>query len=372
VKIIFVIGTRPEAIKMAPLYLKMKQLPQFDIKLCVTAQHRQMMDHVIDFFGLVPDYDLDLMQKGQSLNQLSARIFEKFDAVLDAEQPDLVLVHGDTTTSSVAAWGTFNKGIQIGHVEAGLRTYDKLSPFPEELNRQITGKLADLHFAPTNGARDNLLSERVEDSSIAVTGNTIIDALFYGLSRIDQGFCSPDLELVKEIIDPEKKLVLVTGHRRENFGSGFLEICKAIRELAERKDVQVIYPVHLNPNVQDPVFSILSGLSNVSLISPVDYPAFIYLMRASYLILTDSGGVQEEAPSLGKPVILMRENTERPEALESGCIFLAGTSKDKILSYSNRLLDDDELYSQMALVQNPYGDGKAAEKISSFILEKFK
>ncbi|MCG2611269.1 UDP-N-acetylglucosamine 2-epimerase (non-hydrolyzing) [Flavobacterium sp. SM15] len=364
-KILLCFGTRPEAIKMAPLYHQLKK-SNFDIKVCVTAQHREMLDQVLDFFKIVPDYDLDLMQKNQTLNTLCSRILNGIDQVLTDSEPDYVLVHGDTTTSSMVALAAFNRGIKIGHVEAGLRTYNKFSPFPEEINRQLTGRLADVHFAPTKWAADNLRNERISDDQIFTTGNTVIDALRFGLDRIDKGYVCPDLQDVKSIITTNKKIVLITGHRRENFGTGFENLCQAVKEIATLEDVQIVYPVHLNPNVQEPVNRILGNVKNVHLIDPIDYPAFIYLMSNSYLVLTDSGGVQEEAPSLGKPVVVMRDNTERPEAVEAGTVVLVGTDKSKIVSTVSNLLLDNELYMKMSKAHNPYGDGKACQRICSF------
>jgi UDP-N-acetylglucosamine 2-epimerase (non-hydrolysing) len=365
-KTLIIFGTRPEAIKMAPLIIEMKK-NNFDICVCVTAQHRKMLDQVLEFFNIVPNYDLDLMQPDQSLNKLSSRILTAIDEVFLIENPDLILVHGDTTTSSLVALAAFHRGIKVGHVEAGLRTHNKFSPFPEEINRQITGRIADWHFAPTPLAAENLLKEKIDTQNIIVTGNTVIDALQLGLKRIDEGYVCSDLDLLKSIIDPAKKLIVITGHRRENFGDGFENLCLAIREIALNDDVQFIYPVHLNPNVQEPVNRILNNIHNVHLIQPIDYPAFIYLMSKSYLLITDSGGVQEEAPSLGKPVIVMRDNTERPEAVTAGTVILVGTNKEKIVNACNQLLNDHIMYSKMSTAHNPYGDGKASEKIAKFI-----
>jgi UDP-N-acetylglucosamine 2-epimerase (non-hydrolysing) len=365
-KLLFVFGTRPEAIKMAPVVIEMKK-NDFDISVCVTAQHRKMLDQVLDFFEIIPDYDLDLMQANQTLNQLSARILIAIDEVIVKDKPDLIFVHGDTTTSTIVALAAFHRGIKVGHVEAGLRTHNKLSPFPEEINRQITGRIADWHFAPTPLSAANLLNEKIDTDNIIITGNTVIDALQLGLKKIEDGFSCLDLELIKSIIDSSKKLIVITGHRRENFGDGFENLCLAIKEIALNDDVQIIYPVHLNPNVQEPVNRILNNIHNVHLIQPLDYPAFIYLMSKSYLLITDSGGVQEEAPSLGKPVIVMRDNTERPEAVSAGTVILVGTNKDKIVNACNQLLNDNVLFSKMSLAHNPYGDGKASKKIMKFI-----
>ena len=368
-RILLCFGTRPEAIKMAPLYHEL-QKTSFEVKVCVTAQHREMLDQVLDFFEIVPDYDLDLMQKGQSLNQLSTRILSSVDAVLHDFQPHLVLVHGDTTTSSMVALASFHKGIKVGHVEAGLRTYNKLSPFPEELNRQITGRIADYHFAPTSWAAENLIQEKVSENHIVVSGNTVIDALRLGITKLENGYTCSDLELVKKVFDATKKVILITGHRRENFGTGFENLCLAIREIATtRSDVQIVYPVHLNPNVQEPVQRILTGISNVYLIPPVAYPAFLYLMQQSYYILTDSGGVQEEAPSLGKPVLVLRDTTERPEALEAGTARLVGTTTASIVTACLQLFDEPSVYNTMSRAHNPYGDGTASERICTFIAQ---
>lgn len=364
-RILLCFGTRPEAIKMAPLYHELKQT-SFEVKVCVTAQHREMLDQVLDFFEIQPDYDLDLMQKNQTLNQLSSRILESVDKVLRDFQPNYVLVHGDTTTSSMVALASFHNGIKVGHVEAGLRTYNKLSPFPEEMNRQITGRLADLHFAPTQWSANNLIAEKIDSKNILITGNTVIDALKLGLEKIEKGYTCSDLELVKSIIDSNKKLILITGHRRENFGDGFENLCLAIKEIATHSKVQIIYPVHLNPNVQEPVNRILGDVQNVHLIAPVDYPAFIYMMSQCYLVLTDSGGVQEEAPSLGKPVVVMRENTERPEAVTAGTVVLVGTDKEKIVAACTDLLEDEKLYLKMSKAHNPYGEGTASIQIVDF------
>ena len=366
-KILLCFGTRPEAIKMAPLFHEL-QKTTFGVKVCVTAQHREMLDQVLDFFEIRPDFDLDLMQKGQSLNQLSARILSSIDMVLYDFQPNLVIVHGDTTTSSMVALAAFHKGIKVGHVEAGLRTYNKLSPFPEEINRQITCKIADYHFAPTSWASDNLLQEKVAKENIVVTGNTVIDALQLGISKLESGYTCSDLQMVKQVVNSTKKVILITGHRRENFGAGFENLCLAIRQIATTvPDVQIIYPVHLNPNVQEPVQRILSDISNVHLIPPVDYPSFLYLMQSAYFILTDSGGVQEEAPSLGKPVLVMRDTTERPEAIEAGTVELVGTNTATIVAACLRLLQDKNGYHVRSQAHNPYGDGKASERICTFI-----
>jgi len=367
-KILLCFGTRPEAIKMAPLYHELKKTT-FEIKVCVTAQHREMLYQVLDFFEILPDYDLNLMQPNQTLNGLSANILSKMDAVLNDVKPDLALVHGDTTTSTMVALAAFHKGIKVGHVEAGLRTYNKQSPFPEELNRQLTGRIADFHFAPTLKACQNLLAEGVNDSAIVITGNTVIDALFLSLRKIEEGYTLPLTVCLINKIDFSKKIILVTGHRRESFGEGFENICKAIIEIAKNKDVELIYPVHLNPNVQKTVFEMLSGVENIHLIEPLDYPSFVWLMRKSSLIISDSGGIQEEAPSFNIPVLVTRETTERDEGIESGFSFLVGTDTEKIVNVTNDLL---YLKRSLAPEPNPYGDGKASEKIVNYIKNNFK
>jgi UDP-N-acetylglucosamine 2-epimerase (non-hydrolysing) len=366
-KILFCFGTRPEAIKMAPLIIEIKKNSFFNIKICVTAQHRKMLDQVLAFFEIIPDYDLDLMHANQTLNALSANILNKIETVLDKETPDLVLVHGDTTTSTIVALAAFHKRIKVGHVEAGLRTYNKYSPYPEEINRQITSRISDYHFAPTTLAKQNLLSENVSEKKILITGNTVIDSLYLALNKIEKGYKCPDLDFVKGIIDTSKKLILITSHRRENFGEGFENLCHAILEIAKQGEVQIIFPVHLNPMVQEPVYRILSNCANVYLMEPVDYPSFIYLMNQSYIILSDSGGVQEEAPSLGKPVLVFRDTSERPEAIEAGTVILVGTSKQRIINETLLLLNNKEHYSKMSLAHNPYGDGKASIKIIDFL-----
>jgi UDP-N-acetylglucosamine 2-epimerase (non-hydrolysing) len=366
IKLLCIYGTRPEAIKMAPVVHALKK-SGIHTQVCVTAQHREMLDQVNQFFDITPDYDLNIMQPGQSLNELTSRLFASIDKVLEQAQPDWVLVHGDTSTSAVAAWAAFHRGIKVGHVEAGLRTYNKQAPFPEELNRQITGRIADIHFAPTQTAKNNLLQEGIAEKDIIITGNTVIDALHMGLAKIELGSTSIDLEKIKNVIAHNKRIIAITGHRRENFGEGFESLCMAIKTIAQQyTDVQLIYPVHLNPNVQEPVNRILGALNNVRLIHPIDYPAFIYLMQKSYLILTDSGGVQEEAPSLVKPVLVMRDTTERPEAVEAGTVKLVGTNTDKLVASIKQLLDNKSAYSQMTKAINPYGDGKASTRIAEF------
>jgi len=363
-KIVLVFGTRPEAIKMAPLVLRFKDNPAVDLKICITAQHRQMLDQVLEFFEIKPDFDLDLMKNNQSLNQLASRILTSFDQLLEQEQPDWIFVHGDTTTSSMCALSAFHRGVKVAHVEAGLRTYMKHSPFPEEINRQITGRIADLHFSPTRISQENLLKEGVNEKDILVTGNTVIDALHLAVKKLLDGYLDDEIRLLKSIIKPGKKLITVTGHRRENFGDGFDRICNSIKRLSEIPEVEIIFPVHLNPNVQKPVNEILSGITNIHLIRPLAYPAFVYLMQFSHIILTDSGGVQEEAPSLGKPVLVMRENTERPEAVEAGTVRLVGTDPEMIYKNVFNLVTNVEAYEKMATAYNPYGDGHAVEKIN--------
>jgi UDP-N-acetylglucosamine 2-epimerase (non-hydrolysing) len=360
-KILVVFGTRPEAIKMAPLVKELQKSKEFDTKICVTAQHREMLDQVLSFFKITPDYDLDLMKANQSLNELSSRILTSIDPVLADFQPNLVLVHGDTSTSSMVALAAFHRGIKVGHVEAGLRTYNKLAPFPEEINRQVTGRIADIHFAPTKQSAQNLLNENVDQNNIYITGNTVIDALFWGIKNVNED--RSDIKEIKQFIDTSKKIIVVTGHRRENFGDKFYEFCNALKLLSDRDDVQLIYPVHLNPNVQKAVYDTLGNNENILLIAPLDYEAFIWLLNQSYLIITDSGGVQEEAPSLKKPVLVTREVTERQEAVIEGTVKLVGTNQQKIVKESELLLDNLEAYNTMIGNVNPYGDGNASVQI---------
>ncbi|MEY8759796.1 non-hydrolyzing UDP-N-acetylglucosamine 2-epimerase [Chryseobacterium tongliaoense] len=369
-KHLIVFGTRPEAIKMAPLVKEFLKHDDFDTKVCVTAQHREMLDQVLDFFDIQPDYDLDLMRPNQNLYSLTADIITQLKPVLEDFKPDFVYVHGDTTTTMAASIASFYSGAKVCHVEAGLRTHNKRSPFPEEINRQVAGRIADYHFAPTVNSRDNLLQENVKENSILVTGNTVIDALLDSSVRINT-IENQEIEYLKTIVDPDKKLILVTGHRRENHGQGFINICEALKEIGvNNPDVQIIYPVHLNPNVKVPVYEILSGIDNIQLIDPLAYPAFVWLMNQSYMIITDSGGVQEEAPSLGKPVLVMRDTTERPEAVDAGTVILVGTDKNKIVSETQNLLDDKNRYQSMSELHNPYGDGKACARIAEFIKTK--
>ncbi|MFT5823922.1 MAG: UDP-N-acetylglucosamine 2-epimerase (non-hydrolyzing) [Crocinitomix sp.] len=370
-KILIVFGTRPEAIKMAPLVKAFEDhTAVFDTKVCVTAQHREMLDQVLDIFEIQPEYDLDLMKKDQDLFDVTSNILLSFKQVLDDFSPDLVLVHGDTTTTFSVSLSCYYKKIAVAHVEAGLRTGDIYSPWPEEVNRKLTGAIANYHFAPTEKAKENLLKENVSADQIIVTGNTVVDALFLALNKIEQNdLLKQKLVSDAELLLPnvnlaEDKIVLITGHRRENFGEGFRNICAAIKALANKyKETVFVYPVHLNPNVKGPVNELLTGISNVRLITPLGYLSFIHLMSKSYLILTDSGGIQEEAPSLGKPVLVMRDTTERPEAVHAGTVKLVGTDKNLIITEVSRLLEDKAYHVQMSNAINPYGDGKACERI---------
>lgn len=369
-KVMLVFGTRPEAIKMAPLVHKLKAEPEiFDIQVCVTAQHRQMLDQVLRIFEIEPDIDLDVMKPGQDLFDVTANVLQGMKGVFSDNKPDAVLVHGDTTTTLATAIAGFYAGVPVGHVEAGLRTNDLYAPFPEEFNRQVASKVTRWHFAPTELSRANLIAERVDDESITVTGNTVIDALHWVLNRIDtDGDRSVRLTQSLNQALPfnwqADRFVLITGHRRENFGDGFLQICEALRELASKfGGVHFVYPVHLNPNVQKPVRTILADLSNVHLVEPLDYEPFVYLLKHSYVVLTDSGGIQEEAPSLGKPVLVMRDVTERPEAVDAGTVELVGANKERIIAGVSRLLEDEIHYSKMSHAHNPYGDGKACDRI---------
>ncbi|MDR1582746.1 MAG: UDP-N-acetylglucosamine 2-epimerase (non-hydrolyzing) [Prevotellaceae bacterium] len=375
-KLLLVFGTRPEAIKMAPLVKEFRKYPEhFDVKVCVTAQHRQMLDQVLKAFDIRPDYDLNIMAPNQDLYDITAKVLLGMRDVLEDFRPDMVFVHGDTTTSTAAAVAAFYKQIKTAHVEAGLRTYNLFSPFPEEMNRQLTDRLCDFCFAPTRTAEKNLLQEHMDPDKIFVTGNTVIDALYWIVNKIDN---RPALqtELSGEIRNigytmTERNYILVTGHRRENFGDGFLNICKALKQIAgTHPELDIVYPVHLNPNVQKPVYELLSSVKNIYLISPLDYLPFVYLMQHSHLILTDSGGVQEEAPGLGKPVLVMRDTTERPEALAAGTVKLVGTSAELIVHETDALLSDKNKYASMANAVNPYGDGKASERIVEIISSK--
>lgn len=375
-KILIVFGTRPEAIKMAPLVKEFeKHILQYEAKVCVTAQHREMLDQVLNIFDIEPSYDLDLMKSGQTLYDVTAGVLQGMKNVLDDFNPDIVLVHGDTATTFAAALAAFYQQIKVGHVEAGLRTGDIYSPWPEEANRQLTTQITTYHFAPTSTSRENLLKENVKNKSIVVTGNTVIDALFLALEKIKN-----DPALEKDIIQKlatnkyefksTQKVILVTGHRRENHGQGFVNICEALKEIAlKNPNFDIVYPVHLNPNVQEPVRKLLSDIKNVYLIEPLQYEQFIYMMDKSYFIITDSGGVQEEAPSLGKPVLVMRDTTERPEALEAGTVKLVGTNKDLIIKEAQKLIDNKNAYEAMSRASNPYGDGYACEKIIKALKE---
>ena len=372
-KILIVFGTRPEAIKMAPLVKAFEEYKlDFDVKVCVTAQHREMLDQVLDIFEIVPDYDLNIMKAGQDLYDVTSNVLLGMRDVLEDFAPNVVLVHGDTSTTSITSLASFYQKIAVGHIEAGLRTGDIYSPWPEEANRQIVGVLANYHFAPTVTSQKNLLRENKNPNSIVVTGNTVIDALLLALKKIEE-----DIELQEKIVNQiersnyyisNRRVVLVTGHRRENFGQGFIDICKALKTLAiDNPAIDIVYPVHLNPNVQRPVKELLSDIPNVYLIEPLQYESFIYLMNRAYFIITDSGGVQEEAPSLGKPVLVMRNTTERPEAVEAGTVKLVGTDTKKIVEEAQRLLDDDRAYKQMSHAHNPYGDGTACINIIEFL-----
>lgn len=365
-KILITFGTRPEAIKMAPVVAALMVDAAIDVKVCVTAQHRQMLDQVLELFAIVPDFDLDLMKPGQDLTDITRNVLLGMRGVLRQWRPDWVLVHGDTTTTFAAALAAYYEKIPVGHVEAGLRTGNIYSPWPEEMNRRLAGAITALHFAPTERAKENLLRENVALERIVVTGNTVIDALLTVVEKVrNDDLLQKDMAERFSFLNKEKKLLLVTGHRRENFGDGFERICSALRSLGERRDLEILYPVHLNPNVQEPVHRILSDLPNVHLIQPQDYLPFVYLMDRSYLIITDSGGVQEEAPSLGKPVLVMRDTTERPEAVEAGTVKLVGTDEAAIVREAVLLLDDGDAYDRMARSHNPYGDGQAAARIAS-------
>ncbi|MDP3834877.1 MAG: UDP-N-acetylglucosamine 2-epimerase (non-hydrolyzing) [Hydrogenophaga sp.] len=372
-KVMFVFGTRPEAIKMAPVVKEFQAAsPAIETVVCVTAQHREMLDQVLQLFDIRPEHDLNVMKPGQDLYDITSNILIGLKAVLVNERPDLVLVHGDTTTTLAASLAAFYARVPVGHVEAGLRTGNKLAPFPEEVNRRLTGAIADLHFAPTEAARANLLREGVDPGSIHVTGNTVIDALVAVVDRLkDSPALREEMDSRFAFLDPGKRLILVTGHRRENFGEGFEQICQALADIAAQEpDVEVLYPVHLNPNVRKPVNEILAAmqLTNVHLIDPVDYLPFVYLMNRAHLIITDSGGVQEEAPSLGKPVLVMRETTERPEAVAAGTVILVGTSRDRIVRETLNLLHNPTAYRTMSQAHNPYGDGHAAGRIVQTVL----
>ena len=378
-KILIVFGTRPEAIKMAPLIKEFKKYPKlFDTKVCVTAQHRQMLDQVLNLFEIKPDYDLNIMKKNQDLYDVTTNVLLKIKDVLEQENPDIVFVHGDTTTTFTVSLAAYYQKINIAHVEAGLRTHNIYSPWPEEANRKLTSCITKYHFTPTKTSKQNLLNENIKESDIIITGNTVIDALFLVLEKIKNSS-----ELENKIIQNIKskffnskfkiqnsKFILVTGHRRENFGKGFINICEALKEIAlSNQGIDIVYPMHLNPNVRKPVNEILSNISNVHLIEPLEYEQFVYLMSKSYIILTDSGGIQEEAPSLGKPVLVMRDTTERPEAIKAGTVKLVGTNKKIIIKEVTRLLNSKEAYNSMSKSTNPYGDGNACKKVVEFMKE---
>ncbi|MFT3761087.1 MAG: UDP-N-acetylglucosamine 2-epimerase (non-hydrolyzing) [Pseudoxanthomonas sp.] len=368
-KVLVTFGTRPEAIKMAPVVEALRRDLRADVVVAVTAQHRHMLDQVLELFAIQPDEDLDVMRPGQSLSGLFSRILEGMMEVIARHQPDVVLVHGDTSTTLASSLAAFYNKVAIGHVEAGLRTGNIYAPWPEEANRRLTAPLARFHFAPTARAQTNLLAENIPAENIIITGNTVIDALLEITARLRQDPAMANaLARRFPFIHDSKRLILVTGHRRENFGEGFEQICLALKALAERNDVQVVYPVHLNPNVQGPVNRILDGLENVVLIPPQDYLPFVYLMSRAYLIITDSGGVQEEAPSLGKPVLVMRDTTERPEAIEAGTVKLVGTNFQRIMDETITLLDDLDAYARMSRAHNPYGDGHASRRIAEHLL----
>lgn len=366
--ILVVFGTRPEAIKMAPVVSALRQEASLNVKTCVTGQHREMLDQVLRLFEIKPDVDLAIMKSGQDLTDITSAILLKLRDVLADIKPAIVLVHGDTSTTFAASLAAFYARIPVAHVEAGLRTHSKYSPFPEEINRKLTAGLADIHFAPTENAKSNLIAEGVPETSIHVTGNTVIDALMATVKKIEDS-TEIDSSLHKDLdfLDRGKRTILVTGHRRENFGQGIKDICRALIELSQRKDVQIVYPVHPNPNIQRPVEELLSQHPNIHLIPPKDYLPFIHLLKNSYIILTDSGGIQEEAPSLGKPVLVMRDTTERPEAVLAGTVKLVGTTTDIIVQQANRLLDDSALYETFSRKNNPYGDGHASKRIASVI-----
>jgi len=367
-KVMVVFGTRPEAIKMAPLVKGLQaKAGEIETVVCVTAQHREMLDQVLKLFDIVPEHDLNIMKPGQDLFDITSNILLGLKGVLQQEKPDLVLVHGDTTTTLATSLAAYYARVPVGHVEAGLRTGNKHSPFPEEMNRKLTGSIADIHFAPTAASRDNLLREGIAAEAIHVTGNTVIDALLAVVEKLrNDTALQAELTARFAFLNPQRRLILVTGHRRENFGEGFQNICEALADIAaEHDDVEILYPVHLNPNVRQPVKDILAarGLANVHLIEPVDYLPFLYLMDRSHIIVTDSGGIQEEAPSLGKPVLVMRDTTERPEAVEAGTVKLVGTSRETIVAEARRLLLDADAYATMSRAHNPYGDGKAVQRI---------
>lgn len=370
-RILCVFGTRPEAIKMAPLVMRLSDDERFDCQVCITAQHRQMLDQVLEIFAIRPAFDLDIMSPGQTLSMISSHILTKLEAVLEEAKPDMVLVHGDTTTTLSAALASYYARIPVGHVEAGLRTGNIYSPWPEEVNRKLTGGIASLHFAPTQGAANNLVREGVPAESVFITGNTVIDALLIARQKLETDSVATE-RLHRELPYGQsgERVILVTGHRRESFGAGFDRICAALRQIAEAyPQDQIVYPVHLNPNVRKPVMGMLSRLNNVHLIEPLDYLPFVHLMMRAHLVLTDSGGIQEEAPSFGKPVLVMRDTTERPEAVDAGTVLLVGTDQDEIVRQVSRLMDSPDAYAAMSDAHNPYGDGKACQRIADALAE---
>lgn len=370
-KTLSIFGTRPEAIKMAPLVLELASDPRFESRVCVTAQHREMLDQVLELFELTPDFDLNIMKAGQTLTDVTTAIIQGLKPILEDFKPDVILVHGDTATTFAASLAAYYQQVPIAHVEAGLRTNDLYSPWPEEGNRRLTGTLAALHFAPTETSRQNLLKEGVASSAIHVTGNTVIDALLSVVDRLSSPASPLQAQFEEQFafLPRDKRMVLITGHRRENFGGGFERICQALVNTAQQfPDVEFVYPVHLNPNVREPVKRLLAGINNVHLIEPLDYLSFVYLMTRSYVILTDSGGIQEEAPALGKPVLVMRDTTERPEAVEAGTVKLVGTEVDSITHHLSELLSDEVAYQKMSFAHNPYGDGKACAHIREALM----
>lgn len=371
-KILLTFGTRPEAIKMAPLLLELARQDDFDARVCVTAQHRQLLDQVLHVFNITPHFDLNLMKENQDLTDITSRVLNGMRTTLNEWRPDLMLVHGDTTTTFAASLAAFYQGIPVGHVEAGLRTGNIRSPWPEEANRKLTSSLTDIHFAPTEWAAVNLRREGIDSSRIIVTGNTVIDALKIAIRKLRE---TPDLQSTFRDLYPfannGRRLILVTGHRRENFGEGFENICRALARIADRSDIEVVYPVHMNPNVREPVERLLKNKKRIHLIEPLEYLHFIYLMDACYLILTDSGGIQEEAPSIGKPVLLMRDTTERPEAVNAGTVKLVGTDEERIVDAVTCLLDTEATYQEMSRAHNPYGDGRSSELICQAIRTQF-
>ncbi len=368
-KILLIFGTRPEAIKFAPLYKEFKKSDRFDTKICVTAQHREMLDQVLDFFEIIPDYDLNIMKKGQSLSDVSSIAMKALQNILEDEKPDLVIVQGDTTTTFMGALSSYYKKIPVAHLEAGLRSGNLYSPFPEEGNRIMTGHISKYHFAATKTSKTNLVNEGIKNN-IYIVGNTVIDALLLGLNIVSKN--TETYEKYFDFIDFNKKIILLTGHRRESFGEPFNNLCSAIKEISKKytDDVEIIYPVHLNPNVQEPVKKLLGNLANVHLIDPLDYPYMIWLMNKSYLVITDSGGIQEEAPSLGKPILVTREVTERVEGVMSGTAKLVGTDKEKIIKETILLMEDENEYRKMSSIENPYGDGTTSKQILEILLKE--